>query len=88
MKYLFFCLVHFTAHNVLQRQDSCSSMTVYPCCPMRGFPFLRLNNGPLYVFYIFFIHSSVFGYLGCFYDLAVIINVAMYMGGQISLLRS
>ena len=39
----------------------------------------------IYVFHIFFIHSSVHGHLDCLYILAIVSNVAMKMGGKISL---
>ena len=39
----------------------------------------------IFVFHIFFIHSSVHGHLDCLYILPIVSNVAMNMGGQISL---
>ena len=39
--------------------------------------FLRLSNSIVYTYYIFFIHSSVDGYLGCFHVLAIVNSAAM-----------
>ena len=42
--------------------------------------FLWLSNIPLYLYRIFFIHSSVYGHLGCFYVLAIVNSAAVKMG--------
>ena len=48
--------------------------------------FLWLSNIPhIYICHIFFIHSSVDRYLGCFHVLAIENNSALNMGMQVSL---
>jgi len=37
-----------------------------------------------YIHYIFFIHSSVYGYLGCFYVLGIVNNAAVNTGVNVS----
>ena len=51
-----------------------------------GFPsFLRLTNVPLYIWHIFFVHSTVDRHLLCFYILAIVHNAAVKIGVQIPL---
>ena len=52
------------------------------------FFFLRPSNIPLYMYDIFFIHSSVDGHLGCFLILAIVNNAAINIVVHIPLLIS
>ena len=53
---------------------------------MPEFHFLRLNNTLFWVYHILFIHLCVDGYLACFHLLAPVIEAALNMCIQISVL--
>ena len=55
-------LTYFTQHNALK---------AHPCCHNLHYYLLYHNNIPLYIYFIFFIHSSINRYLGGFLEKAM-----------------
>ena len=49
-----------------------------------SFFFLQLNNIPLYMYHIFFIHSSADGHLGCHHVFTIVNSAAMNTGVCVS----
>jgi hypothetical protein len=47
---------------------------------------LAEKNSIMYIYYIFLIHSSVVGHLGCLQSLATVNSAEMNIGVQVSLL--
>ena len=65
------------------------SGSIHTVTSVRFLFFKWQNSIPLciyiHIYYIFSIHSSIDGYIDCFHTLAIINNVAMKMGCQISI---
>ena len=60
MIFLLLCLAYFTVHD---------NLYVHPrCCKWHYFILFNV----IYMYHIFFIHSSVFGHVGCFHALAIV----------------
>ena len=77
MVFVFLFLIYFTQYENLQLHPGCCR---WHCCVL----FMAEQYFIVYMYHIFFIHSSVSGHLGCFHVLPIVNSAAVSIGVHIS----